>query len=224
MARRKKRVKRLRIVIPSSRRTDKQPDQATVANGSPAPTPQSRFTAEYLLRLKARDPETQEHFGNFFTERLRFKVRMSGLPGCDQEDVINETLELALVAVDNGQPRSPEKFGAYVSGICDNVLRKMHESKKRQYVSVDEVSLFDPKESAEAAVLRQEVIRRVKKVLGRMRRKDRNLLRMKIFEELSSQEMMARCGARTPENLRVRLHRALQAFAKECKKAGLDSR
>jgi RNA polymerase sigma factor (sigma-70 family) len=185
----------------------------------------SPFNADYLRGLKARDPEIEKHFESYFRRRLRMKLSVRRLQESDKLDIINETLLRVLGAVYEDKIRSPACFGAFVSGVCDHVLsgNRRYFERHSHDVNIEDAGLPDPAESAETRVLRQERRQRVSTVLKGMRWRDRNFLRMKLFEGLSTEEMMARFGATSPGHLRLLLHRSLKAFAKACKKAGLNS-
>jgi RNA polymerase sigma factor (sigma-70 family) len=183
-------------------------------NSEPAP-----FSAEYLRLLKVHDPATEAHFDAYFRARLWMKLGGYRLQESDRRDVIQETLLRVVKAVQNDQVRSPEAFGGFVNGVCRNVLSEYWHP---QDLSVDEIDLPDPTESAETRLLNEERKKQVETVLNGLKRKDRNLLRAKLFDELNSEEISVRFGVKSPSHLRLLLHRARKEFAKACKKAGLD--
>src|SRR6516165_8844030 len=49
------------------------------------------FDADYLRRLKDRDPATQAHFASYFAPMLQMKLRQRGFDSHTVEDVRQET-------------------------------------------------------------------------------------------------------------------------------------
>ncbi len=184
------------------------------------------FSAEYLRRLKNRDPETAKHFYSYFSPLLRTKLRGRRLQESDVHDIVQETFARALNAVDRDEIHSPIAFGGYVSRICDFVLYdlwyKNRPREDRFYVDVDEIDIPDPAPGIENVLLRKERREQVAIILSDLRPKDRNLLRAKLFDDLGPEDMCVRFGASSADHLRLMLHRARKKFAKACKKRGLD--
>jgi RNA polymerase sigma factor (sigma-70 family) len=183
------------------------------------------FDAEYLRRLKNREEETSEHFYSHFKPRLQVKLRARWLREADVQEIVQETLVRVLRCVYDDIVRTPEAFGGFVSGVCDNVLKDFFKgclSRERFSVDIDEIDLSDPTPGIEADILRRERQELAKSILADLSPKDRNLLRAKLFDELGNDEMCARFGASSPGTLRVMLCRARDRFAKACRKRGLD--
>lgn len=183
------------------------------------------FNGEYLRRLRNREAETSEHFYAYFKQRLQIKLRARRIREADVQDIMQETLLCVLRAIDNDTIRTAEAFGGYVSGVCDNLLKDFFNgclSREQLRVDVDEIDLSDPTPGIETDILRRERQELVQAILDDMSPKNRNLLRAKIFEELSNDEMCARFGASSPDTVRVMLCRARKRFAKACRKRGLD--
>ncbi len=57
------------------------------------------FDSEYLDRLKARDPRTQEHFAGHFNRLLAIKLRCTGIYGSQMDDLRQDTLIRALKSI-----------------------------------------------------------------------------------------------------------------------------
>lgn len=177
------------------------------------------FSFEYLRHLKERDPETGAHFDAYFRPRLKIKLNQHRLQASDKQDIIQETLVRVLQAVQCDKVRLPEAFGAYVHGICRNVLCAFW---KPAADDIDELEIPDPTESPESLLLHNERRKQVKLILESLSARDRNLLRAKIFDQLTSQQMVVTFGASTPAHLYLMVHRAGRKFAKACRKNGLD--
>jgi RNA polymerase sigma factor (sigma-70 family) len=184
------------------------------------------FSAEYLRCLKNRDPEIAEHFYSYFSPKLRMKLRGRRLQESDVHDIVQETFTRALNAVDNDEIHSPMAFGGYVSRVCDFVLYdlwyKNRPRENRFYVDLDEIDIPDPTPGIESVMLRRERREQVAIILSDLRPKDRDVLRAKLFDDASPEDMCARFGASSADHLRLMLHRARKKFAEACEKRGLD--
>lgn len=183
------------------------------------------FDNEYLRGLRNRDVKTEEHFCAYFKARLRTKLLAHRLKEADIQEIMQETFGRVLESVYNNNVRTPGAFGGFVSGVCDNVLKDFLNGckfRERFCVDIDGIDAPDPTPGTEDGILRRERQELVKSILDDLSPKDRELLRAKIFEELSQDEMCRRFGLSSPERLRVMLHRARSRFAKACRERGLD--
>jgi RNA polymerase sigma factor (sigma-70 family) len=195
---------------------------AVAAEARLAPTGRGEeipFNDEYVRRLREGDPEVENHFDRCFRQRLRMKLSHHRLQESDKQDVIQETLLQVMRAVQNDAIRSPESFGGFVFGVCSNVLAGYWPIKE---VELEDIDIADPAEDSEKLLLCREREKLVESVLSELKPKDRNLLRAKLFEQLSAEEMIARFGASSSGHLRLLLHRARKQFEKACKKKGVD--
>lgn len=180
------------------------------------------FDADYLRRLKARDPATEAHFSAYFGLRLQVKLRHRGFASPVLEDLSQETFVRVLAAVQEGAVLYPERFGAYVHSVCDKViLEKFREFARNQHLNVDAMDLPDGKPNLEAMLLRKEKRKIVSKILDELPARKRNILRALIYEQLDRAEMCARFGVNN-DYLRVLLFRAKEDFAALLKARGLE--
>jgi RNA polymerase sigma factor (sigma-70 family) len=177
------------------------------------------FNAEYLQRLKNNDRTTGEHFNSYFESRLTSKLHGRRLPPWVIQDMIQETFVQVLIAVEKDRVREPSAFGAFVSGVCRNVVLNYWKNSSNG-IDVTEIDIPDPAPNLETVVLKRERQEQVERVLKDLPPKDRDLLYAKL-DQLSPQEMIERFGECTPENLRLMLHRARKKFAQACERRHL---
>jgi RNA polymerase sigma-70 factor, ECF subfamily len=179
------------------------------------------FDADYLRRLKDRDPATEAHFVSYFAPRLRVKLRHRGFVSPTLEDVSQETFFRVLTAVQSDSVLYPERFGAYVHSVCDRViLEKYREFARNQHLDLDGMDLPDRKTNLEAMLLQKERRKIVEEILDDMSPKKRNILRAVIFEQLDRDELCKRFGV-NGDYLRVLHFRAKEEFAERIKGRGL---
>jgi RNA polymerase sigma factor (sigma-70 family) len=180
----------------------------------------SHFDAEYLQRLKNRDPEIQEDFYSYFNPRLKMQLRGRSLPAAVIQDVIQETFVQVLTAVKNDRVHTPAAFGGYVSAVCRNVFPQYSRNLAKN-VDVTEIDIPDPAVDLEISILLRERQDQIERVLKDLRKKDRDVLYARVYCQLTFEEMSVLFGA-TPDHLRLVLHRALKKFAKACEERHLD--
>ena len=170
------------------------------------------FDEAYLRRLAACDLGTETHFVRYFTELMRIKLRNRMLHAPEIEDVINETFTRVLTAIKKGEIRQPERLGAYVNSVCNNVLAETYRDVSRnRHQDVDCVDVIDPQCDIEETVYQQERQISVHSVLRKLACKDRAILCAHFLQEMDKDEI-CRMFDVDRGYMRVLLHRAKMAF------------
>jgi RNA polymerase sigma-70 factor, ECF subfamily len=177
-----------------------------------------QFNETYLHELREQDLNTETHFVTYFSKILHNKLRRRLMCPEHIKDVQQETLLRAWAAVRaEGGIRQPERFGAFVSSVCNNILRESYRSRARTKPLGDLAS--DPADQSPAPdgmLLAEETKLQVRRVLAKLPPKDRNILRAVFFEQRDKNEVCRKLGV-SREYLRVLLHRAKQQFVAEYK-------
>ena len=174
------------------------------------------FDRVYVERLIAGHPETEQHFTKYFGELLTLKLRSRLRSPAVVEDAKQETFVRVLIALRQGKGlTTPESLGAFVNGVCNNVLFEIYRAQSRA-IPLDEQ--HDPPderpESAEHQLMAGEERGRVREALRRMPDKEQTLLKWLFFEERSKDEICRLLNV-DRNYLRVLLHRAKNRF-REC--------
>jgi len=170
------------------------------------------FDQEYLQRLKDGDSETQRHFTRYFGEllsiMLRNRVRSSHLI----EEVRQETFLRVLLIVRRDGIDHPERLGAFVNAVCNNVVREMFRNESRSTQMPETApEVVDEGPSPETILFSRQRKSHVWKILESLPEKDRDLLRQVFLEERDKDEI-CRAFHVDREYLRVLLHRAKARF------------
>ena len=171
------------------------------------------FDADYLSRLAARDAATESHFAAYFEKFLFLKLRARRLTPELADDITQETLFRVLKRL--RQPDGvlqPERFGAFVNSVCNNVLREFGRDRARHGPGPEEPP--DPQDERvdlDAPLLNEQRKRLVGSILAELPAKDREILRLLFFEDLERDEICARLGI-DAGYLRVMLYRAKGRF------------
>ncbi len=175
------------------------------------------FDATYIDSLCAGDRPTQEHFVGYFTALLQLKLRSRLQSPQAAEDVRQETFARVLKALRNpGTLRQPERLGAFVNTVCNNVLFEYYRASSRSQ-SLDEEGQPEPSaigaDALEVAAEKQ-MKAKVREILLEMPQRDRRLLKAVFLDERDRDDVCREFGV-DREYLRVLLHRAKQEFKVE---------
>jgi RNA polymerase sigma-70 factor (ECF subfamily) len=171
------------------------------------------FDKAYVERLREGDPPTEHHFVAYFEQLLRIKLRARMLPSDKVEDLRQETFIRVIAAVRReGGVRQPERFGAFVNSICNNVLLEHYRSSaKNQPMEDSHMEIPDKVLDLEGMLVTKQSSEQVRKILDGMPRRDRDLLRAIFLEEKEKDVVCKEFGV-DRDYLRVLLHRAKDKF------------
>jgi len=170
------------------------------------------FTREYVERLREGDPSTEQHFVSYFDQLLRIKLRAKRLASETVEDLRQETYIRVLLVLRRDGVRQPERFGAFVNSICNNVLQEFYRACSRT-APLDPGHEETPDDTIdiEGQMVSKQTKARVREVLGALPQKDRDLLQAFFLQEKDKDEVCAQFGV-DRDYLRVLLHRAKDKF------------
>lgn len=175
------------------------------------------FDAVYVENLCAGDFATQEHFVRYFTELLHLKLRSRLRSPQAIEDVRQETFARVFSSLrKGGSLRQPERLGAFVNTVCNNVLFEHYRASARSDSLDDEGAPELPATGMDALghVTAQQLKTKVREILVDMPPRDRDLLNAVFLEERDRDEVCRDFGV-DREYLRVLLFRAKQEFKTE---------
>lgn len=175
----------------------------------------ANFDADYVRRLRERDPETQRHFSEYFGVLLQIKLANGVRSWQMLLDVRQETLARVLEAVQADGIAQPERLGAFVCSTANHVLWQHRRTEDRYaHLAGKPPEPIDERMEIERDLISQDRKRLVEAVLAKLSTKDRQVLRMLFLEERDKQEVCEKLGV-TPEYLRVLLYRARRRFRKK---------
>lgn len=174
------------------------------------------FDANYVRLLTDGDADTEQHFHTYFGRLLLIKLRQRMKSPQEILDARQETLMRVLMSL--RQKRSlehPERLGAFVNAVCNNVLLEMGRASRRTvplgddaYTQVASLAVADNPEISLVSAERQA---RVHDVLNQLPERDRQLLQRVFLNEEDKDAVCNEFGVGR-EYLRVLLHRAKARF------------
>jgi RNA polymerase sigma-70 factor (ECF subfamily) len=171
------------------------------------------FDGAYVERLREGDPSTEQHFVAYFGQLLRIKLRSRLLPYDKVEDLQQETFIRVIANLrKDGGVRQPERFGAFVNSICNNVLREHYRSNSK-YQPMEEAHMDIPDKvlDLEGMLVTKQSAEQVRRILDGMPKRDRDLLRAIFLEEREKDSVCRELGV-DREYLRVLVYRAKDKF------------
>jgi len=170
------------------------------------------FDENYLKRLQDRDPETEAHFCAYFTPLLCAKLKKRGLIYQDVEDIRQDTFRTALGKIAAGEVRDAARLGAYIHGICTNLIHE-HYRRSRVHETINEDGFDVPGTGPNPLQVIEvnEKIKRVRQVLAQMPGRDREILIAILIDERDRDEICREHDV-DREYLRVLVHRGLKLF------------
>lgn len=177
-----------------------------------------------IERIVAGDSEAENHIFVHFKDRIEFLVRarLRGKVSSDnQKDIISEARQAILLSLRKGgfDPSKGKPLEAYIAGIVSNVVAMHFRNMKKENPTDDTDRYHSLKDISNplAEILDSEKREKLKKALNKIGDKYRDVLIMRIYDELSIEEISNHIGI---EKRRVseRINYALKLLLKELKR------
>ncbi len=148
-------------------------------------------------------------------ERLRLKLRYKVLyhvgHNCpDVDDIVQETLTRFVRAGQQSQIRNnTEEFGAFVNGVCRNVILEYRRRVRREPLADPEIPIRDTGVRPDADIF--EMRQAIDQGLAELADRDRRILRSLYLEGKEKEDICKEWGM-TDAQFRVVLFRAKERF------------
>lgn len=166
------------------------------------------FDADYVRRLGEGDAATENHFAQYFGELIRTKARIRLRSPQLADDIRQETLLRVLRSARKGTIEYPERLGAFVNTVCNNVLLELFRRDRRLSQLPDEAGeISSGQASVESELVQNQRKALVKRMLGELAPRDRELLQ-RIFLDEHNKDAVCEEFKVNRDYLRVLLHRA----------------
>jgi RNA polymerase sigma-70 factor (ECF subfamily) len=176
------------------------------------------FDAGYVKRLAAGDASAEEHFNQYFGELIFIKLRARQYSRQTIDDIRQETFLRVFQALRRDGIRQPERIGAFVNSICNNVVMEFGRAGSRITFMDEAPETVDVRADSEHALIDRERRAQVRTLLAKMSSKNQRLLTAVFIEERPPDEVCEELGI-DRNYLRVLLFRA-RAQLKEAVKKG----
>ena len=170
------------------------------------------FAAEYIRRLVAGDADTERHFTRYFGELLVLKLRSRLRSPAQVEDARQETFVRVLSTLkQKGGLASAESLGAFVNGVCNNVLFEMYRANARTTALEEDYDEASASPSADLGLVAAEEREEIDAALKSLPEREQLLLKWLFFDERDKNDI---CRDLQIDRgyLRVLVHRAKAHF------------
>lgn len=171
------------------------------------------FDANYVRLLAEGDASVAEHFSAYFGKLLLLKLRSRVRSAAAIDDIRQETfLRVLRTLREKGGLQHPERLGAFVNSVCNNVLFESFRAQARYApLPEDEGEPEDKACNLHQELINEERKQAVENVLERLAPVDRDILKMLFYEDADKQEICRVMGV-DRNYLRVLLFRARLHF------------
>ena len=172
------------------------------------------FDESYLQRLCSGDFRTETHFVDYFSELIQLKLRSRVKSPQVVEDLRQETFARVFTALRiEGRLKQPERLGAFVNSVCNNVLLEHYRAHSRENPMEEDADQKIPDTSMDVVsiIAQKQMGDKVRQILEELPERDRRLLR-EVFLEAQDKDIVCKNFGVNREYLRVLLFRAKQAF------------
>ena len=166
------------------------------------------FDHEYVRRLSEGDLETERHFASYFSPLLSIKLRQRLRSDQEVNDLRQEVFLRVLQCLRKGAGvQQPERLGAFVNAVCNNVVLEHFRSFGRLQSWDESTDVRRSDADPENQILVDESHAHVRTLLRELPARDREVLNAIFLEERNKDVVCKEFGVGR-EYLRVILHRA----------------
>jgi RNA polymerase sigma-70 factor, ECF subfamily len=167
------------------------------------------FDADFLARLKQRDPATCTWFIFTFTPILEAMLRYKLRDHAAIEDVRNETFCRVLELLDKDRVREPERFGGFVRGVFSRVAQECIHGIGPFGPLPEDFEPPDHQPLIDNLMEQKELLVLLRNGLRKLSKEDRKLITESYLQGRARKEM-ARDRSISVVGLNVRICRALK--------------
>jgi RNA polymerase sigma-70 factor (ECF subfamily) len=165
---------------------------------------------EPIVHTDAAPPEPGEPSLDRIRLKLRYKVLYHVGHNCpDVEDLVQETLARYLRAEQRNQIRNTTEFGAFINGVCRNVILEYRRRSRREPLMDEDLPIPDTGVRPEAEIL--EMRDAIDSGLAELAERDRMILRQLYLEGRDKEDICSEWKM-SDAQFRVVLFRAKERF------------
>jgi RNA polymerase sigma-70 factor (ECF subfamily) len=177
------------------------------------------FDNGYVQRLAAGEADVEEHFHRYFGELIFIKLRARQYARHVIEDIRQETFLRVFQALRKEGIRQPERIGAFVNAVCNNVVMEFSRAGSRLTLTEDAPDKPDLSSSSEQQLIDRERRTHVRQLLSEMSSKNQRLLTAVFLDERHPDDVCREFGV-DRNYLRVLLYRARTRLKEAMQKSG----
>ncbi len=176
----------------------------------------------WVAGIAAGDPAAESAFAAHFAPRIRAMLRARLRQAEAIQDLTQDTLVAAILALRKGQVREAERLGAFVHGVARNIVNNhLRGQHRRGEAPLDDdvaarLVASDPREDEERLGV-------VARGLAAIAPADREVLELTLVDGLHPREIAQRLSL-SPDTVRQRKTRALKRLMAAVDAGGQEAR
>jgi RNA polymerase sigma-70 factor (ECF subfamily) len=172
-------------------------------------------SAELVYRILAGDRKAEAELIARYSPVLQHLLLRWSRDPATAEDLVQETLGLALAKIRAGEVRQPESLGAFLHSLARNQCTQLYRrsaNRTDRHEPLDEIRLPEARPGQLTGLLEREKISLIRRVLAELRpERDRQVLFRYYIAEERAEPICADLGLTAEHFYRV-LHRARQRY------------
>ena len=160
--------------------------------------------------IKKAKEGNRDAFGqiyNLFYRRIFRYCKFNLRNEQDSQDICQETFLKAWKSISNFTEKKGGSFQAYLFRIARNLI--IDASRKKKEVQLKEYLEIESEENLDEHVDKESENQKVKTAIGKLKEKDRQIILLRYFEEMTTAEVAKVIGTKEGA-IRVRIHRILK--------------
>lgn len=161
---------------------------------------------QFVARIALGEPAAVTELHDRFAARVYFIALRELQSAADAEDVRNETMVRVIEAIRGDGLKSPSALPSFVLGTARNVIREAWR-RHRRAEAIGERDFPAP----DIPAVDHTVRRMIESVIGRLKPREREFLRLYYYDELPKAEISRRLGI-GEDRMRLVKSRALKSF------------
>jgi RNA polymerase sigma factor (sigma-70 family) len=166
---------------------------------------------ELVAGIQAGHSQAETAIYEKYASRVYYLALRESRSTHDAEDVRAETFLRVLQAIRNNQVHSKGSLPSFILGTTRNVLHELFHRRRQRGVTAQPEEAVLPTPPHEELFLETEVRQAIEQTIARLKPRERVLLRLHFYEELTSVEIARQVGI-APERVRLVKSRALRHF------------
>ena len=170
--------------------------------------------ADLVDRIRAGNKEAEDDLVRRYSRGVSFIIRQKIQNPPDVEELIQQTLMIALEKIRRGDLHEPKALSGYICGIAGKLAHAhLQKMRLRKPANIDEIAtVVDPNRGPFEQLLRKEEAQILRQVIGELRmERDREIITRRYFLDEEKESICASLSLSNVQFNRI-IFRALERF------------
>jgi len=179
-----------------------------------ASTSELTSPADLVDRIRAGNKDAEDDLVRRYTRGVSFIIRQKIQNPPDVEELIQQTLMIALEKIRRGDLQEPKALSGYICGIAGKLAHvHLQKMRIRKVTNIDEIAtVLDPNRGPFEQLLRKEEAQILRQVIGELRmERDREIITRRYFLDEEKESICVSLSLTSVQFNKV-IFRALERF------------